>query len=64
MTPDEAKDKLWKAVVANEKGDILGAMRAVGMTFEWLEQMSMDEAIGVFGVRCADLRRISEGKNE
>lgn len=63
-TPAEAEERLWKATIAAEQGKPLDAMRAVGMTFEWLEDLTMDEALQVFQVRCADLRKIIQGNNQ
>jgi hypothetical protein len=55
---DEAKEKLWKAQVAVDQGKLIDAMRAVGMTFEWLEELTMTEATEIFQMRVHDLMQM------
>ena len=61
MTVSEAQDRLWQALVAVDQGKMVEAMRAVGMTFEWLEDMTMTEAVEVFQVRVHDLQQLIKG---
>lgn len=64
MTVAEAQERLWSATVAAEQGKMIEAMRAVGMTFEWLEDMTVDEAVEVFQVRVHDLQTLIKGENK
>lgn len=64
LTPIEAEQCLWAAMIAVEQGKTVEAMRAVGMTFEWLEDMSMTEAVEVFQVRVHDLQQLIKGENK
>lgn len=57
-----AKRRLAKSAKLFEQGDWIGSMRAIGMNFIWLEEMPMTEAVEVFQVRVADLRRFIKGE--
>lgn len=64
MNTAEAKEKLWKAHLAVEQGKMIDAMKAVGMEWEWMEDMSMTEAVEVFQVRVFDLQQLINGEAE
>lgn len=65
MTEQEARNSLLRAAVLVEHGNIVEAMRAVGMDFEWLEELTVDEAVGIFQVRVHDLTQlINRGDSE
>ena len=63
LTVAEAQERLWQAQVAIEQGKIIEGMQAVGMTFDWLEDMTMTEAVEVFQVRVHDLQELIKGEN-
>jgi len=64
ITQAEAEEKLWKAQVAIEQGKMVEAMKAVGMEWDWLEEMLMSEAVEVFQVRVHDLQQLIKGETK
>ena len=58
MTKLEAMSRLYKYRTAEEKGDFIGVLKALGVPLDLAEDMDFDEVMGVISVRLADLMRL------